>query len=93
MDGAERVLAGDIAEVSVWSVARSASDIKADLGQLGSLVGDLGKLGAFGELGRALPLLGTSVAVNVTCLPGTDVLLATSVCVPVAPSVHEVMVA
>ncbi|GEC95377.1 hypothetical protein ZRA01_14500 [Zoogloea ramigera] len=38
------------------------SDIKADLGQLGSLVGDLGKLGAFGELGRALPLLGTSVS-------------------------------
>ena len=40
----------------------SWADITADLGQLGSLVGDMGQLGAFGELGRALPLLGTSIS-------------------------------
>jgi VCBS repeat-containing protein len=40
----------------------SWADITADLGQLGSLVGDMGQLGAFGELGRALPLLGTSLS-------------------------------
>lgn len=33
-----------------------------DFGQLGDLLGNLGELGAFGELGRALPILGTSVS-------------------------------
>jgi len=38
------------------------ADLRTDLGQLGSLFGDLGADGAFGELGRALPILGTSVS-------------------------------
>ncbi|MBF0348338.1 MAG: DUF4347 domain-containing protein, partial [Magnetococcales bacterium] len=38
------------------------SGIRTDLGRLGSLLGKWGDLGAFGELGRALPMLGTSVS-------------------------------
>ncbi|MBF0184830.1 MAG: DUF4347 domain-containing protein [Magnetococcales bacterium] len=38
------------------------STIKEDLSQLGALFGDLGDVGTFGELGRALPVLGTSVS-------------------------------
>ncbi|MEI6732756.1 MAG: DUF4347 domain-containing protein [Comamonadaceae bacterium] len=38
------------------------ADLHSDMGQLGSLLGDLGGVGAFGELGRALPVLGSSVS-------------------------------
>ena len=38
------------------------ADLRSDMGQLGSLLGDLGGVGAFGELGRALPVLGSSVS-------------------------------
>ncbi|MDO8787802.1 MAG: DUF4347 domain-containing protein, partial [Sulfuritalea sp.] len=38
------------------------TDLRSDIGQLGSLLGDLGGVGAFGELGRALPVLGSSVS-------------------------------
>ena len=38
------------------------TDLRSDLEQLGGLFGNLGQLGAFGELGRALPVLGTSVS-------------------------------
>ncbi len=38
------------------------SDLQSDMSQLGSLLGDLGGVGAFGELGRALPVLGSSVS-------------------------------
>ncbi|WP_130469897.1 VCBS domain-containing protein [Candidatus Magnetaquicoccus inordinatus] len=40
----------------------SWSNMRDDLAQLSSLFGNLGDVGAFGELGRALPLLGDSIS-------------------------------
>ncbi|MBF0415872.1 MAG: DUF4347 domain-containing protein, partial [Magnetococcales bacterium] len=40
----------------------SWSSVKTDLGLLKGLLGNLGALGPFGELGRALPVLGSSVS-------------------------------